>query len=53
MDLPCIEESENQLSIKVGVDTTELDAALEKLERMVGLLERARELLPVTQCSNE
>lgn len=33
MDLPCIEESESQLSIKVGVDTTELDAALEKARK--------------------
>ncbi len=38
------EELKNPLEFEVHVDTTELDKALEKAERLVGLLEKAQEL---------
>ncbi|MFR0873008.1 MAG: hypothetical protein ACLSG5_17370 [Oscillospiraceae bacterium] len=38
------EELKNPLEFEMHVDTTELDKALEKVEKLVELLERAQEL---------
>lgn len=38
------EEHKKPLEFEMHVDTTELDRALEKVEKLVGLLERAQEL---------
>lgn len=38
------EELKNPLEFEMHVDTTELDKALEKAERLVELLERVQEL---------
>lgn len=36
--------SKEQIEIKIGIDTTELDEALEKTERLVELLEKTQAL---------